>query len=63
MIRPLNRLYSEYLGNWVSISEDYSQVYAHSKDLDTLIAELRKKGIKNGMIMKIPNQKYSAYVG
>lgn len=59
----IKKLYSKYLGNWISISEDYSQVYEHSKDLDDLIGKLRKRKIKKGMIMKIPNQKYSAYVG
>lgn len=63
MKKSLNKLYSKYLGSWVSVSGDFSQVYAHSKDLDSLIDELEKRKIKKGMIMKVPNQRYSAYVG
>ena len=63
MKKSLDRLYTKYLGNWVSVSKDYSQVYAHSKHLGGLVAEIEKRKIKRGLIMKVPNQKYSAYIG
>lgn len=63
MKKSLDNLYSKYIGSWVSVSKDYSRVYAHSKDLDNLIDKVKTKKIKKGMIMKVPNQRFSAYVG
>lgn len=63
MNKLLNKIHSKYAGNWVSISKDYSEVYAHSKDLDDLVAKLKKGKTEAGTIMRLPEQKYSAYVG
>ena len=63
MSATINKLYSRYKDRWVSVSEDYSKVFASSKNLDDLIKEIKEKNLKKGMIIKIPAQKYSAYVG
>lgn len=56
-------LVSKYRGKWISVSEDYSNIYAHSRNFDKLIEKLNKDKPKKGIIIKIPSQKYSAYVG
>lgn len=63
MNQLLKKLHSKHPGSWVSVSQDYSKIHAHSKDLDNLVAVLKKRNITNGMIIKIPDQKYSVYVG
>ncbi|MBI4157495.1 hypothetical protein HY502_01465 [Candidatus Woesebacteria bacterium] len=63
MKQSLSKLYSGHLGDWISVSEDFSKVHAHSKSLDRLVKEVRKRKIKKGVILKIPSEKYSAYVG
>ncbi len=59
----MDELYKKYKGRWVSISEDYSKIYAYSESPDKLIKKIKDKKIKDGLIMKIPTQRYSAYVG
>ena len=56
-------LVNKYAGKWVSVTEDYSNVIAHSNDLDSLISKLKKEETKKGLIIKVPTQEYSAYVG
>ena len=63
MNATINKLYSKYKGHWVSISEDYSKILAHSKTLEDLVEEIKVKKLRKGMIIKIPSQQYSAYVG
>lgn len=63
MKKSLDKIYSKYLGSWISVSDDYSKVYAHSKQFEGLISKLKRIKTKGGMIMRIPEQKYSAYVG
>ena len=65
MAKPidLSKILSKYSGKWISISEDYSKVIAHSNNLDLLVRKLNKDKPRKGLIMKVPSQKYSAYVG
>lgn len=63
MSGTINKLYSKYKDHWVSVSEDYSKVFASAMNLDDLVEEIKEKKLKKGMIIKIPAQKYSAYVG
>ena len=59
----LNKLYTKYKDHWVSVSQDYSKVFASSKNLEDLVKEIKEKKFTKGMIIKVPSQKYSAYVG
>jgi len=63
MNAKINKLHSKYKGQWVSVSEDYSKVFASSKNLENLVKEIDKKKLRTGMIVKVPTQLYSAYVG
>ncbi len=63
MNAKINKLHSKYNGLWVSVSEDYSRVFASSKNLDNLVKEIDKKKLRKGMIVKVPTKVYSAYVG
>ena len=63
MNTKINKLHSKYKGQWVSVSEDYSKVFASSKNLENLVKEIDKKKLRKGMIVKVPTQKYFAYVG
>ena len=63
MNTKMNKLFSKYKGHWVSVSEDYSKVFADAVDLDRLVEEVKKKKLRKGIILKVPEQRYSAYVG
>ena len=63
MKTKINNLHTKYKGQWISVSEDYSRVFASSKNLDNLVKEIDKKKLRKGIIVKVPTKMYSAYVG
>ena len=63
MISNINKIYSKYKGFWIAVEEDYSRVYAYSKSLDELTDKIKKKKQKKGVIMRVPTERFSAYVG
>lgn len=59
----LKDLQKMYAGKWVSVSEDYSRLIAFSDNLGSLVNKLNKEKRGKGLIVKVPPQKFSAYVG
>jgi len=56
-------LINKYRGEWISISHDYKKVLAHSKDFNKLIEKINKIKPEKGIILRIPGERFSAYVG
>lgn len=61
--KKIDFLYKKHKGQWVLVSENYSKVYASSKNFDELMDELEEKKPKKGVIVKVPQNRYSSYVG
>ena len=59
----MKTLTNKYRGEWVSISKNYKKVYVHSPKADVLVKKIKKSKIKDGIIMRIPSQITTAYVG
>jgi hypothetical protein len=59
----MKNLVKKYLGEWVSVSDDYKKVYAHSTEVGSLVKKIENKNIKNSIIIRIPSRIPAAYAG
>ncbi|OGY17206.1 MAG: hypothetical protein A2785_04285 [Candidatus Chisholmbacteria bacterium RIFCSPHIGHO2_01_FULL_49_18] len=55
-------LHPQYAGKWVAFAEDRESVVADAKTLKTLMKRASKKGFKNPIVFKVP-QEMVPYVG
>lgn len=62
-VKDLTKLLKGYENKWVSIAKNEKKIIASAGSLETLLRRIKAKGDPSGFIYRVPDNRYSAYVG